>query len=73
MKKITINGTTDKRLIMVGIGDTVLCRFPFPNTAKIVVGKVEKLKDDKDGNGYIKIKGINKWFINSSFYKLATK
>ena len=76
MRKIVkgaITGTTDKRLVMTTFGDTVLCRFPFPNTSKLIIGKVEKIKDDKLGRGYVKIKGCNKWFVNSSFYKLADK
>lgn len=72
-KKLVLTGTTDKRLLMVKVGDTVLCRMPFPRTTTMLVGRVEKLKDDKNGVGYIKIKGCKEWFSNKNFYKLADK
>ena len=54
-------------------GDTVLVRHAFPKTARLSYGVVEKIKVDKLGRGYLKIKGCNKWFVKSSFYKLADK
>lgn len=75
MKKEVIcrlSSVSDARLLMVHIGDAVLCRMPFPRTATLVSGTVEKVKA-KDGVGYVKIKGNKLWFSNDQFYKLADK
>lgn len=60
----------DARKLMVHIGEAVLCRMPFPRTATLIVGTVEKVKG-KDSVGYVKIKGNKLWFANDQFYKLA--
>ena len=75
MKKgsyLQASSVSDARKLMVHIGEAVLCRMPFPRTATLIVGTVEKVKA-KDGVGYVKIKGNKLWFANDQFYKLADK
>lgn len=67
-----LNAVSDARKIMVHIGETVLCRMPFPRTATLVAGTIEKLQA-KDGVGYVKIKGNKLWFAHDQVYKLADK
>lgn len=67
-----ISSVSDARKLMVHIGEAVLCRMPFPRTATLIAGTVEKVKA-KDGVGYVKIKGNKLWFDNDQFYKLADK
>ena len=51
--------------------DLVLVRMPFPKTSKMIYGFVEKIKADKNGRLFVKIKKHKELF--SCFYKLATK